>query len=191
MADLGELDVLIIGGGMGGCIVATDQSAPEFGREHKEFMRDVYILQRPHRVRAEYLKRGSIGISLVRPSGVLGKMDAYLDLEYDRTDPGTLRRLREGHEIGLEILKKMGARAISESEDGVRITNVSGISSSCRAGSDRSNSVVNSDFESHDVDNLLICDQSVQPRIASRGFGSPVAMFATYAAQRMVANYFS
>ena len=106
MADLGELDVLIIGGGMGGCIVATDQSAPEFGREHKEFMRDVYILQRPHRVRAEYLKRGSIGISLVRPSGVLGKMDAYLDLEYDRTDPGTLRRLREGHEIGLEILKK-------------------------------------------------------------------------------------
>ena len=135
MADLGELDVLIIGGGMGGCIVATDQSAPEFGREHKEFMRDVYILQRPHRVRAEYLKRGSIGISLVRPSGVLGKMDAYLDLEYDRTDPGTLRRLREGHEIGLEILKKMGAREISESEDGVRITNVSGISSSCRATS--------------------------------------------------------
>ena len=171
--------------------LATDQSAPEFGREHKEFMRDVYILQRPHRVRAEYLKRGSIGISLARPSGVLGKMDAYLDLEYDRTDPGTLRRLREGHEIGLEILKKMGARAISESEDGVRITNVSGISSSCRAGSDRSNSVVNSDFESHDVDNLLICDQSVQPRIASRGFGSPVAMFATYATQRMVANYFS
>jgi hypothetical protein len=171
--------------------LATDQSAPEFGREHKEFMRDIYILQKPHRVRAEYLKRGSIGISLVRPSGVLGKMDAYLDLDYDRTDPGTLRRLREGHEIGLEILKKMGARKIFESEDGVRVTNVSGISSSCRAGSDRSNSVVNSDFESHDVDDLLICDQSVQPRTASRGYGSPVAMFATYAAQRMVAKYFS
>jgi choline dehydrogenase-like flavoprotein len=51
--------------------------------------------------------------------------------------------------------------------------------------------VVNSDFESHDVENLLICDGSTPPRIASRGFGTPVAVFATYAAQRLVAKYFS
>ncbi|MDA2935379.1 GMC family oxidoreductase, partial [Acidobacteria bacterium AH-259-D05] len=68
---------------------------------------------------------------------------------------------------------------------------ISGVNCSCRAGADRRNSVVNSDFESHDVENLLICDGSATPRNASRGFGSPIATFATYAAQRIVAKYFS
>ena len=118
-------------------------------------------------------------------------MDAYGELQYDRKDPVLLRRLKDGYEIGHEILKKMGAKEISGSVDEVSVRTVAGITGSCRAGSDRSNSVVNSDFESHDVENLLICDASSPPRIASRGFGSPVAVTATYAAQRLVTKYFS
>ena len=85
----------------------------------------------------------------------------------------------------------VGVKEISGPDGEVSVRSVIALASSCRAGSDRSNSVVNSDFESHDVENLLICDQSAIPRIASRGFGTPVAVIATYAAQRMVARYFS
>ena len=113
-------------------------------------------------------------------------------MQYDRKDPGLLKRLKEGHEMGHELLKKMvGVKEISGPDGEVSVRSVIALASSCRAGSDRSNSVVNSDFESHDVENLLICDQSAIPRIASRGFGTPVAVIATYAAQRMVARYFS
>jgi len=172
--------------------LARGRTAPEFGREHKEFMRQIYNAQGPdNATRAAQLKRGGFGVAVVRPSGVLGVMDAYGELQYDRKDPVLLRRLKDGYEIGHEILKKMGAKEISGSVDEVSVRTVAGITGSCRAGSDRSNSVVNSDFESHDVENLLICDASSPPRIASRGFGSPVAVFATYAAQRLVTKYFS
>jgi choline dehydrogenase-like flavoprotein len=172
--------------------LARGRTAPEFGREHKEFMRQIYNLQGPNNAtRAAQLRRGGLGVAVVRPSGVLGVMDAYGELQYDRKDPVLLRRLKDGYEIGHEILKKMGAKEISGSVDEVSVRTVAGITGSCRAGSDRSNSVVNSDFESHDVENLLICDASSPPRIASRGFGSPVAVFATYAAQRLVTKYFS
>jgi choline dehydrogenase-like flavoprotein len=172
--------------------LASGRTAPEFGREHKEFMRQVYNLQGPDNAfRAEHLKQGGFGIAVVRPSGVLGVMDADGELQYDKKDPGLLRRLKDGNEIGHEILKKMGAREISGPDGGVRVRNVSGITGSCRAGANRRNSVVNSDFESHDVENLFICDASTPPRIASRGFGTPVAVFATYAAHRLVAKYFS
>ena len=172
--------------------LALGRTAPEFGREHKEFMRQIYNSQGPdNAARAAHLRQGGFGIAVIRPSGPLGVMDAYGGLQYDREDPVLLRRLKEGNEMGHEILKKMGAREIAGSRGEVRVTSVAGLTGSCRAGANRSNSVVNSDFESHDVENLLICDGSTPPRIASRGFGTPVAVFATYAAQRLVANYFS
>ena len=173
--------------------LARGRTAPEFGREHKEFMRQIYNLQGPdNTARAAQLRKGGLSINVIRPRRVLGTLDAYGEMQYDRKDPGLLRRLKEGHEMGHELLKKMvGVKEISGPDGEVRVRSVIALASSCRAGSDRSNSVVNSDFESHDVENLLICDQSAIPRIASRGFGTPVAVIATYAAQRMVANYFS
>ena len=132
-------------------------------------MRQIYNLQGlDNAARAAQLRQGGFGISVVRPSGVLGVMDAYGELQYDRKNPVLLRRLKDANEIGHEILKKMGAKEISGPDGEVRVRNVSGITGSCRAGSDRSNLVVNSDFESHDVENLLICDASVPPRIASK-----------------------
>ena len=173
--------------------LARGRTAPEFGREHKEFMRQIYNLRGPdNTARAAQLRKGGLSINVIRPSGVSGTLDAYGEMQYDRKDPGLLRRLKEGHEMGHELLKKMvGVKEISGPDGEVRVRSVIALACSCRAGSDRSNSVVNSDFESHDVENLLICDQSAIPRIASRGFGTPVAVIATYAAQRMVANYFS
>ena len=127
----------------------------------------------------------------MRPSGIIGSFDADGRLQYDENNPGLLRRLREGNEIARAILEKMGPKEVLSPTGPVRVSSVSGDTGSCRAGADRRNSVVNSDFESHDVENLLICDGSVPPRIASRGFGSPIATLATYAAQRVVTKYFS
>jgi len=85
----------------------------------------------------------------------------------------------------------MGAQELFNATGPLRVGRETMQVGSCRAGADRSISVVNSDFESHDVENLLICDGSVLPRIASDGYGAPVATVATYAAQRIVKKHFS
>ena len=62
--------------------------------------------------------------------------------------------------------------------------------SSCRAGASRENSVVNSDFESNDVDNLFICYGSVLPAQCRFNPSMPIAAVSAYAWRRIVANHF-
>jgi choline dehydrogenase-like flavoprotein len=50
---------------------------------------------------------------------------------------------------------------------------------------------VNAFFESHDVENLLICDASVTPRGTTIGYGAPTATVASFAYRRIVARHFS
>jgi len=71
----------------------------------------------------------------------------------------------------------------------VGTTPSAGSSGSCRAGSNRSNSVVNSDFECHDIENLFICDQSVVPYIDAGG--AVTAYISCHAWRRIVATHFS
>ena len=62
----------------------------------------------------------------------------------------------------------------------------------CRAGEDRENSVVNSDFECHDIDNLFIIDSTTHPRVTSLwSGGTAVAAMGTFAAQRIIKNHFT
>jgi choline dehydrogenase-like flavoprotein len=51
--------------------------------------------------------------------------------------------------------------------------------------------VVNPHFESHDVDNLLICDASVIPRVTTGNSGTPQASVTVFAAGRIVKRHFS
>jgi choline dehydrogenase-like flavoprotein len=62
---------------------------------------------------------------------------------------------------------------------------------SCRAGVDPKISVVNPHFESHDVDNLFICDASVIPRVTTGNSGTPQAAVTAFAAERMIQRRFS
>jgi len=49
--------------------LARGRTAPEFGREHKEFMRQIYNLQGPdNATRAAQLRRGGFGVAVVRPT---------------------------------------------------------------------------------------------------------------------------
>ena len=62
---------------------------------------------------------------------------------------------------------------------------------SCRAGVDPKTSVVNPHFESHDVDNLFICDGSVIPRVTTGNTGTPQAAVTVFAAARIVRRHFA
>jgi len=88
----------------------------------------------------------------------------------------------------------MGAKKTSDLSRPIelRVTGITGVPGPCRAGSDRSNSVIDSDFKSHDIENLFICDNSVMPALSTtENYGAATAMLACYAWRRIVANHFS
>jgi choline dehydrogenase-like flavoprotein len=96
-------------------------------------------------------------------------------------------------EIAREVLEKMGARKITSTQIPVEITPQTSGShrvGSCRAGVDPKTSVVNPYFESHDVDNLLMCDGSVMPRVSTGNSGTPQASITVFAAARMIERHF-
>lgn len=105
----------------------------------------------------------------------------------------TIRRAKEALEIAREVLQKVGARKITSIDIPIPITRETRGShrvSSCRAGTDPKTSVVNPNFESHDVDNLLICDASVIPRVTTGNPGTHQAAVTVFAAARMVESRF-
>ena len=105
----------------------------------------------------------------------------------------TIRRAKEGMAISRSILEKMGARRITSTQIPVELTPQTSGShrvGSCRAGADPRESVVNAHFESHDVDNLLLCDASVIPRVTTGNSGTPQASVTVFAAGRMIERHF-
>jgi choline dehydrogenase-like flavoprotein len=63
-------------------------------------------------------------------------------------------------------------------------------SGTARAGSSPANSVCTSDYDCHDIDNLLFTSAATIPRTFFWSAG-PTAVNAAYAWRRMVANHFS
>jgi choline dehydrogenase-like flavoprotein len=157
--------------------LAFSPFAPDFGRQHKRFMKQAAT------------RRGGTLVVLKKPDGYRGSVNLKAaEMEYEGND-AIVKRLREGGEISREVLLKMGAKNVMGT-DMPPIYHIAHGVSTCRAGSDPKTSVVNSNFESHDVENLLICDASVQPRSASGDAVGPLATISVLAAQRIVANHF-
>ncbi|MBI2821179.1 MAG: GMC family oxidoreductase [Acidobacteria bacterium] len=151
--------------------------APRFGRDHKEYMRSA--IRRIGGVRASILTplvKGSINV-------VTGETN------YPYSDSRNVKRLHWAAEVMREIHKKMGASKIEEqvpnSFTGGHPTGT------CRAGSDPQESVVNPRFESHDIENLLICDGGVIPRSCLGHKCIPVCSIAAFAARRIIADHFT
>ncbi|HKZ80519.1 MAG TPA: GMC family oxidoreductase [Pyrinomonadaceae bacterium] len=158
-------------------MLARSPQAPDFGREHKQFMK----VGRMH--------RGGILVVLMKPEGYRGRInlpDATMEYEGNKIIE---RRLREGGELAREVLQKMGGKKIA-GYDMPPIYHIAHGISTCKAGSDPKSSVVNVNFESHDVENLFICDASVLPRSASGDAIGPIATVSVLAAERIVANHF-
>jgi len=108
---------------------------------------------------------------------------------YPYSDPGNVKKLHWAAEIMREIHRKMGAKKIEQS-DPPAFTGGSP-TGTCRAGSDPKESVVNPHFESHDVENLLICDGSVIPRVCLGHKCIPVCTTAAFAARRIIADHYT
>ena len=161
---------------------ALSEFAPLYGREHKKFMREKVVL-----------RTGSLSPGVCKPSG-RWYIDPDGKMLYGGDHSLTIRRTKEGRQMAYEVLQKMGARRITSPNTPVRITPSSRGEhrvGSCRAGVDAKTSVVNPYFESHDVDNLFICDGSVIPRVTTGNSGTPQASVTVFAAGRIIERHFS
>ena len=158
-------------------MLAQSPQAPDFGREHKQFMK------------RGRMHRGGILVVLMKPEGYRGRINLRtVKMEYEGNKI-IERRLREGGEMAREILQKMGAKKIA-GYDMPPIYHIAHGVSTCKAGADPKLSVVNANFESHDVEGLFICDASVLPRSASGDAIGPIATVSVLAGERIVANHF-
>jgi choline dehydrogenase-like flavoprotein len=161
---------------------ALNAFAPLYGREHKKFIREKGIL-----------RTGSLSPSNSKPSG-RWYIDPDGKLLYGGDHSLTIRRVNEGREIARDVLREMGASQITPIDTPVVITPRTGGAhkvGSCRAGVDPETSVVNPSFESHDVDNLFVCDASVIPRVTTGNSGTPQASLSVFAANRIIERHFS
>jgi choline dehydrogenase-like flavoprotein len=157
--------------------LAFSDFAPDFGREHKQFMKRA----RQH--------RGGALVVLKKPENYRGEIDPRTgDMKYEGNEE-IERRLRQGGDMAREVLEKMGAKKVV-GYDMPPIYHIAHGVSTCKAGTDPKESVVNVDFESHDVENLFICDGSVVPRSASGDAVGPIAVISVLAARRITANHF-
>ncbi len=160
---------------------ALNTFAPLYGREHKKFMREKGIL-----------RTGSLSPSVSKPSG-RWSIDPDGKLLYGGDHSLTLRRVKEGSQIAREVLEQMGAAQIRSARIPSNLSPRTGGShrvGSCRAGVDSKTSVVNPYFESHDVDNLFVCDGSAIPRVTTGNTGTPQASITVFAASRLIERHF-
>lgn len=151
--------------------------APRFGQAHKDYMRNA-------------IKRvGGIRGSILTPM-VKGKINVITgSTDYPYADPTNVKTLLWSQEIIRDIHHKMGAKSIEQ--DNPKSFRGGHPTGTCRAGSDPKESVVNPHFESHDVENLLICDGSVIPRACLAHKCIPVCTTAAFAARRIIADHYT
>jgi choline dehydrogenase-like flavoprotein len=169
---------------------AIRTAAPEFGRAHKEYMRDYWTTGKMTSTKADILSRCGVDVSLVRPRSIRGSVTEWGDQLYQANDPSILKPLEQGRELAYELLKRMGAREVMGMDRPARVRRLYTYVGSCQPGSDRTNSVVDTHFESHDIDGLFICDASAVPRSATQGFAASVATVALFGASRIVQRHF-
>jgi len=160
-------------------LLALHSFAPQLGWEHKNYMKTV----------CKHF--GSIAITIgaaLWDKGIVTPTGKYV---YNRRHPGILKTLKEGTEFIVDLYSKMAIRPTRVNAAPPNRFSIAHQTSSCRAGESAQNSVVNSDFESHDVDNLFVSSAAVIPRGCLSFSHIPVSVVAAYTWRRMVENHFS
>jgi choline dehydrogenase-like flavoprotein len=183
----GELTVKITGSKMASWAhkyphpPAFSEFAPGFGMDLKDFMRD------------GWRRLGNLTNYLeVLPWDWRVKPDGSPErISYDEAKISAT--IKEVSEINRAIYEKMEMRPIKisnalEEAKNMRPGHQFG---TARAGSSPANSVCTSDFDCHDIDNLIIASAAAVPR---RTFGLamvPLCVASAYAWRRIVANHFT
>lgn len=189
--------------------------APPFGLAHKEYMRQIcnpWATPTPQqfKLREPRLHVGRIAVDTKLPKGVpRGRIDRHSSVQifgpeiidyhpgigkeeriYRSLHPEVERVFKAGQEIAIKILEKMGAKKIIPEpiipRGGLTFKWLVG---GVRAGVDPKNSVINQDFESHDVDNLFIVDAGSIPRSPTLGLFLTVCIVSIFASERIVAHH--
>lgn len=158
--------------------------APAFGWEHKEFMRNA------SGVRRIITWRTHLG-------GIPWDWRVLPDTSMERVEmdePRINAKIKEASEIicawhGKLSVKpvKVDMRAFNRTAKNINPGHRSG---TARAGSSPENSVCTSDFDCHDIDNLLFTSSATIPKTFFWSAG-PTAVNAAYGWRRMIANHFS
>ena len=160
-------------------LLALHRYAPELGWEHKNFMRTASR------------RLGAIASRVGAPIWEKGVVDPVGRFQYNRRNPRVLKSLKEGNELLIELYRKMDPPPIRiDTSPPTRYT-IGHQMSSCRAGESPKNSVVNSDFECHDIENLFVSSAAVIPRGALSHAHMPTCVTAAYAWRRIVKDHFS
>ena len=171
--------------------VALNALAPQFGREHKDFMGQICNPSVPTIHRDKLLKRGRVSVVVVHSSQVLGHTNIRAEMFYDIGHSSLKSLFLEGSKMAEEVLRAMKAREVIFDQRPIRRVGFLAWAGSCRAGTDPQHSVVNQYGESHDVENLFVCDASILPRCASQGYGGPTATVAAFIAERITQRHFT
>ncbi|MBI2820914.1 MAG: GMC family oxidoreductase, partial [Acidobacteria bacterium] len=160
-------------------LMALYSVAPDFGWEHKAFMKRA-------------VKRiGILSVGLKAPVWQKGRVGLRGEHLYRRDDPAILAQIHEAWSVAREIVRGLVPQPIRVDDTQPRSFDILHEVGTCRAGSDRSNSVVNSDFECHDVDRLLICSAAVIPTGNHTFSHMPTVAASCHAWRRIVSNHFS
>ena len=89
--------------------LALNALAPEFGREHKEFMRGICNTEVRSPAKDLLTSRGRILIRLVRPTQVYGSTDQRGTWSYDDRHPSLVPLFQEAREVGHEAAPEDGS----------------------------------------------------------------------------------
>ncbi len=163
---------------------ALGQFAPAFGWEHKEYMRSGAGARRMMNWRTHL---GAIPASWrILPDGKVEQVEA----DAPRIDA----KIKEAGEIVRAWQSKLAVKPVKADlrafSRTAKIIDPLHRTGTARAGSSPENSVCTSDFDCHDIDNLLITSSAAVPRTFFWSLG-PTAVAAAYSYRRMIANHFS
>jgi len=190
---------------------------PQFGKDHKTFMRQICNpwdepSEATLKAREPMYRVGRIAVDTKLPRGaprgriakdssvqIFGPEVIAYNPEtgkeeriYRSLHPDVQRTFAAGQEIAKKLLEKMGAKKVIAEpiipRGGLTFKWLVG---GARAGSDPKNSVINQNFESHDVENLFIVDAGSIPRSPTLGLFLTVGIVAIFASDRIVARHFT
>jgi choline dehydrogenase-like flavoprotein len=182
----GELTIHVRAGGVGRMPdgVALGPLAPAFGWEHKEYMRNGsgarhIVTWRTHLGAIPWSWRVLPDTKLERVELDAARVDAKIK------EAGEIIRAWHG-KLAIKPVK-VDLRGFSRAATALSPGHRTG---TARAGSSRETSVCTSDFDCHDIDNLLFTSSATIPRTFFWSLG-PTAVNAAYSWRRMMANHFS
>jgi choline dehydrogenase-like flavoprotein len=158
---------------------AASEFAPPFGKPHMDFMRTANK------------RLGWMTVGVTKPPvSIKGSVDletgAHIYPGADYID----KRMKEGWDVAIEVAKKMNVKYSKKFPATFKNSGGMHSNGTCRAGSSPKNSVINQDFESHEVSGLFIADASSYPRAVSCNSGLATATIGVYASQKLVRNHF-